>query len=116
MTANVGKVENRSLAEQLPREMLSSDSYGVVRIGYRLIVNDDSGQQVATIQFNDVPDQPRCVIRRPGHLVAQCHYSPDDGWVIFPIQRGQISKEPLRHADPLLFLKGIEKTQSQAAA
>jgi hypothetical protein len=74
---------------------------------------DSGGGLIATIQFNDLPDHPRCVIRRLGHLVAQCHYSVKDGWVIFPIDHGQIAKQPLVRANLLPFLKEFEETESR---
>jgi len=106
-------VEKQTLAEQILDSIAGSDLYDVVRSGFRLVVKDGRGDQVATIQFNDLPDHPRCVIRRPGHLIAQCHYSTEEGWVIFPIEHGQIAKEPLTHTDPLVFLKDFEKARSR---
>lgn len=106
-------MEKLPLSEQIINSIVRSNLYDVVRSGFRLVVRDDRGNYVATIQFNDVPDRPRCVIRRPGHLIAQCHYSPEEGWVIFPIEHGKIALEPLTLLDPLVFLKDLEKARSQ---
>jgi hypothetical protein len=106
-------VAKRSLAEQVLDSIVRSSAYDVVRSGFRLAVRDDRGNNIATIQFNDVPDHPRCVIRRLGRLVAQCHYSTNNGWVIFPIDHGKIAKEPLTRTDLLTFLKDFEKTRSR---
>jgi hypothetical protein len=106
-------VAEKSLAEHVLDSIVGSDLYDVDRSGFRLAVRSRRGNHVAAIQFNDVPDSPRCVIRRPGHMIAQCHYSAGEGWVIFPVESGKIAKKPLTRPDLLRFLKEFEAVQSR---
>jgi len=104
-------VNKQTLAEHVIDSIVNSTLFNVTRSGFKLTVTGRHGDDVATIQFNDLPDMPRCVIRRAGHLIGQCHYSADRMWYIFPIERGQIAREPLQK-DPLSFLKQVEDAQS----
>ncbi|SRR6266481_2601116 len=89
--------------------------YSVERVLSRLVLRASNGREVGFVLFGSSTDALRCVVWHGDDLAAECHFSWEVGWKVFPITGGKRSSFSLS-VDPLRFLIEEDSTQVLRAA
>jgi hypothetical protein len=88
-------------------------TYSSTGTNSRIILKDESGRSVGVIQLSGLDDDAACVIWRDRRLVGQCRYKPQNGWLIYPIEKGFLAPEPLTQTDPVQYLITLDENARQ---
>jgi hypothetical protein len=109
------RVGTRTQIRKLLPSLEKLQTYSSTGTGSRIVLKDKGGRFVGVIQLSGLEDDAACVIWRERRLVGQCRYKPQNGWLIYPIEKGFLAPEPLTQTDPVQYLIALDKSAHQVS-
>jgi len=107
------RIETKAQVRKLLPSLQKLQTYSPTGSVSRIILKDKGGRSVGLIQLSGSNDNACCVIWREHRLVGQCRYKPQNGWLIYPIEKGFLASEPVTQMDPVQYLITLDKNALQ---